>query len=413
MPRKPLPLGSWGQIRTYGLVDGRWVPKGKLPKGTRAKSWRAMASYRGYDGHTRQVERSGTSETKAINQLRGDLAEMSGRKTSLTSGSRMSEAIKIYTEHVKTEVSATTFDAYTGKLRTHVEPALGELLVRECTVGRLDKFMTDLKNNGASAGTRRTIRNVLSGVMGLATRHEIFAHNPVRDLSPIKGDSRQPKAFSTDQLSDFLTNLDADKKAARADLPDLVRFLFGTGVRIGEALGLRWCDLNLADEPITIDGQVIPPMSVWINGNIVRVRKKNRPELAQVSGLVRNSGKTFSAKRVVGLPHYLYTLLLVRKPLEATDDEAVFPSRTLGYRDPSGVQKQVRDMRRRAGYPSFTTHVGRKTVATALDAAGHTARQIADQLGHANPSMTQNRYMGRGMANAQAAADLDKLHHPG
>ncbi|MFD2467237.1 tyrosine-type recombinase/integrase [Amycolatopsis silviterrae] len=37
----------------------------------------------------------------------------------------------------------------------------------------------------------------------------------------------------------------------------------------------------------------------------------------------------------------------------------------------------------------------RKTVATLLDEAGLTARQIADILGHAHPSMTQDVYMGR------------------
>jgi integrase len=42
-----------------------------------------------------------------------------------------------------------------------------------------------------------------------------------------------------------------------------------------------------------------------------------------------------------------------------------------------------------------TSHVFRKTAATELDRAGLSARQIADQLGHAKVSMTQDRYMGR------------------
>lgn len=37
----------------------------------------------------------------------------------------------------------------------------------------------------------------------------------------------------------------------------------------------------------------------------------------------------------------------------------------------------------------------RKTIATLLDEAGHTARQAADILGHAHPSMTQDVYLGR------------------
>ncbi len=55
-----------------------------------------------------------------------------------------------------------------------------------------------------------------------------------------------------------------------------------------------------------------------------------------------------------------------------------------------------------------TSHVFRKTVATRLDDAGFTPRQVADQLGHANPSMTLDVYFGRQVVSAAAAAVLDR-----
>ena len=48
-----------------------------------------------------------------------------------------------------------------------------------------------------------------------------------------------------------------------------------------------------------------------------------------------------------------------------------------------------------------------KTCATILDEAGLSAREVADQLGHAKPSMTQGVYMGRKIANPHAAAGLE------
>lgn len=47
---------------------------------------------------------------------------------------------------------------------------------------------------------------------------------------------------------------------------------------------------------------------------------------------------------------------------------------------------------------SVTSHTFRKTTATILDAAGLSARQIADQLGHARPSMTQTSTWDAGRA---------------
>lgn len=55
-----------------------------------------------------------------------------------------------------------------------------------------------------------------------------------------------------------------------------------------------------------------------------------------------------------------------------------------------------------------TSHTFRKTVATRLDEAGFTPRQVADQLGHANPSMTLDVYFGRQVVNAAAAGVLDR-----
>ena len=55
-----------------------------------------------------------------------------------------------------------------------------------------------------------------------------------------------------------------------------------------------------------------------------------------------------------------------------------------------------------------TSHTFRKTVATRLDEAGFTPRQVADQLGHANPSMTLDVYFGRQVVSAAAAKVLDR-----
>jgi integrase len=55
-----------------------------------------------------------------------------------------------------------------------------------------------------------------------------------------------------------------------------------------------------------------------------------------------------------------------------------------------------------------TSHTFGKTVATRLDEAGLSARQVADQLGHANPSMTLDVYFGRQVVSAEVARVLNR-----
>jgi integrase len=70
---------------------------------------------------------------------------------------------------------------------------------------------------------------------------------------------------------------------------------------------------------------------------------------------------------------------------------------------------QVRGLdRSRLGYEWVNSKTFRKTVATRLDEAGLSARQIADHLGHSNPSMTQDVYMGRRVAGTAAAELLGR-----
>ncbi|HEY5183159.1 MAG TPA: tyrosine-type recombinase/integrase, partial [Dermatophilaceae bacterium] len=63
----------------------------------------------------------------------------------------------------------------------------------------------------------------------------------------------------------------------------------------------------------------------------------------------------------------------------------------------------------RADFGWVTSHSFRKTTATILDQAGLSARVIADQLGHARPSMTQDVYMGRKLVDGRAAEALEDV----
>ena len=93
----------------------------------------------------------------------------------------------------------------------------------------------------------------------------------------------------------------------------------------------------------------------------------------------------------------------------AGDNDPVFPSPHGGLRDPSNTQADLRESLAWCGLPWVTSHVFRTTTATLLDNAGLSARTIADQLGHAQPSVTQNVYMGRKIASTQAAKVLEQL----
>ena len=209
-----------------------------------------------------------------------------------------------------------------------------------------------------------------------------MAVNPVREMKPIETGRRLPKALGADDERTLLRKLDADRLSNEHDLPDLVRFMLMTGVRIGEACALQADQVDLDAGTVTI---------------LATMTAHGRAERT----------KTKAGHRVLALP--VEAVALLRRRLDdpaLAIDVAVFPSPLGHLRDSSNTAAHLRRAFDRAGFKGITSHTLRKTAATRLDEAGLTAREVADHLGHSDVTTTLNTYLGRKLATPKAAAAL-------
>src|SRR5690349_11020476 len=119
--------------------------------------------------------------------------------------------------------------------------------------------------------------------------------------------------------------------------------------------------------------------------------------------------KTVAGRRIIALPRFASEMLADRRRLPYLGEHPtiVFPSTAGTWRDPTNFGRDWRGVRAELGVPNVTTHSFRKSVATLIDDRGFSSRIGADQLGHARPSMTQDRYMARGKLHKQVAEALD------
>jgi integrase len=384
-------LGTWGKIRTY--VTHRNA-RGKPDR------YRATALYRDFNGRVSCVERCGKSIAAAENTLkvalreRADLGRAAGGE--LTRAHRFSDAATLWLRKIETAAKAgrrspATVDNYRGQLDRHVLPALKDLRLGEVTVPVLDRFVEKLTVESGVA-TAKSCRSIVSGIMGVAVRHGAVSSNPARDIEPIEYMSKkQPRALTLAECGRWFAQLDADEDARERDLPDLSRFLLATGIRIGEALGVLWSEVDRE------------AATVAITSTIIRVKGV---------GLVRKSTKSKAGDRTLMLPSWAVVMLDSRWATGVRLDEPVFPDTEGGWRDPSNTSRMLREARGSKDFAWVTSHVFRKTAATILDEAGLSARAVADQLGHARPSMTQDVYLARRMLNPRAAEALERVFEP-
>lgn len=391
MGRPPLPIGTYGEIRTY----------------QRGSGWIARTNFRDYDGVTRPVERSGKTESAAKNRLRDDLRSRTrGRAGSLTRDSRVAEVAELWFARVQSkvtdgELAENSAETYRRQLDNHILVALGRYRLYEVDTPAVDDFLAAVKDNTGSA-TAKSCRSVLSGMLGYAVRRGAIDTNPVREAEPLKRSAgRKPRALTADERDQWLTRLERDRIAVAKDLPDLTRFMLATGVRIGEALAVSWDEINLDT------GVAGLPGTVDIAWNLIRVRGRGLKRVPRP--------KSEASERTLPLPPFAVAMLRRRKIMASLDRDItpgsavpVFPHSGGGWRDPNNTRRDLRNARGSSEFVWVTSHVFRKTCATILDEAGLSARVMADQLGHARPSMTQDVYIGRKVVNPANAEILQR-----
>lgn len=382
MGRPQLPPGTYGAIRCY-------------PHGP---SFRAQTRYRDYDGVTRTVAKSGKTKAGAeralVTALR-DRAHYDGGNT-ITPNTRLALAAQLYWAEIEESLrSPTTKGLYRDRIDQQVIPALGEVRLREITVGLVDRHLNAVKAKHGNA-VAKTTKTVLSGICGLACRHDAMLTNPCRDVGRISTKPKKsPRSLELEEIREVRAWLTQDKKANDRDLPDLVDLLLATGLRIGEACAVRCENVDLDHG------------TVEVIGTVLRIKG---------GGLVlKPSPKSAAGERILELPTWAVAMIQKRYAQSSTKDgqlrlSPVFPaplSQTL--RDPANTRRGIREAFAEMGRPGLTSHVFRRTVASLMDSAGLTARSAADQLGHSKVSMTQDRYMGRRIRATGAAAVLEAL----
>jgi integrase len=250
-----------------------------------------------------------------------------------------------------------------------------------------------------SASSAKTCRAILSGLCGLAVRLGALDTNPVREARPVEQGKRKKKparALTAEEVLDIFAMADGDELARRHDLPDIMRFYGGTGERTGEAIAVRWENIDFAAKV------------AWVEGNMVRTK---------ADGAKLNEGKTAMAERGIPLADWLVQMLLDRRQRVAADAGVkpeeltgwVFPNTKGGLRETSNLRRDWRAFRDRHGIGDwFTPRTFRRTVATLVTDA-LPAREASDMLGHSRVSQTTDTYVGRKAPSRKPAQVLEAL----
>jgi integrase len=237
---------------------------------------------------------------------------------------------------------------------------------------------------------------VLSNALKQAERIGRVSRNVARLVDPPRTTRKERQTLSMAHVRDvLLPALQGDRLRAAF----LVLFL--TGVRRGELLGLRWCDVDLEAGVLHVR-QILE-------------RITNPQGTGRKTVLVFLEPKTDSSRRTIALPGECVTALRQHRARQAAerlhlgaayrDQGLVFATEDGRPIDPRRMNELFTQALTRAGVPHIRLHDSRHTFATWLLQAGVSLKTVSDQLGHASISTTADIYAHVTAAVARQAAD--------
>ncbi len=268
-----------------------------------------------------------------------------------------------------------------GLINRHLIPHFGSKDLREIRETDLLQFVQKKLDQGLTPKTIRNSLSVLRRVYNLAQRANRITHNPASHIGELlrrvdKREATEVKTIDSWSRKEVGTLLALARKHEARFYPALA-FLFYTGVRRGEVLALKW-------EDVDFDRQRIHIRRAYVKGQLTSPK----------------SGKGRYVMMAPRLGELLLDVLAERRR-EAMENgwpelpEWVFCSKVGGIMDHDNFERPWRRVRRKAqakGVRALKMHCARHTWASLALASGKSVRWVAEQLGHADPSLTLRVY---------------------
>lgn len=302
-------------------------------------------------------------------------------------------------------IKERTVSHYNQIYRIHLKDRFGKMKIKNIKYSTIIEFYNELFVKGYSYQTIIGINTVVNGCFNLAIRNDLLIKNPcfmiVQDIKKAKNHSLnkgEKIALSLDQQNTFLDYVASTRY--RRYLP-LFIFMFGTGCRIGEVIGLRWENLNFARDTITIDHQMTFFNSNGISKNRItspKSEKGNRiipmlPDVKRALNLERKEQvrRGLRCKETVdGYSDFVFINL--KGNVYNAKNVASLIDRIVKEYNEKEIQQSVKEKREAILLPKISPHIFRHTFCTRLCEQNIGLKTIQYIMGHESIETTLNVY---------------------
>lgn len=283
----------------------------------------------------------------------------------------------------------TQFSRVTKSIEKLEQNELFHRKIEDLTSDEIQNYLNSLKENYSNSYIKK-IYEQISQAFTFAINRGYITRNPLMDVikpKSMKKDKvvRAMEIAEQQRFTEYLEN----KSIKEEPYKNVYLIQMFMGLRVGEALALRYGDIDL-------------------KRNIIRVNKtltKDRYEHV----IMGDSTKTYAGIREVPIPEFIRDSIIEQMIIaENNPDKQLFISRNGKLIDGKNVNRQLKKSLAELGIEGITTHSLRHTYGTRCVEAGMRAVALQRLMGHTDVSITLNTYTS--VFNKYKESELEKVN---
>lgn len=131
------------------------------------------------------------------------------------------------------------------KLKLHIAPTFSKYMVADIKALDIEKWQNMLLSNGKSPALVKKCRSIISMVLKKAVGNDLIAKNPCDYAEIISVSHEKKPPYKVDEIRSIFQAVEG-----QGFFETYLKVAFGTGMRVGEILALKWQDIDFSNNVI-------------------------------------------------------------------------------------------------------------------------------------------------------------------
>jgi len=301
----------------------------------------------------------------------------------------VAEFMSGWVENKYSDDQSNTQRFYRNAIKNHIIPALGNIKASTLTTKSIESLLRDMAARQLGAGTIKGVKASLSAAFNDAVRLGDLTRNPMKNVKMPDIQAMPTKPLPRNDWENiYLEAMKDPYMHARVEVAGML------GLRPGEALGLKWTDLNTQESTLRVARQVQRIKGKGLVVKSVKQKKERTLLISEATIQILQTHKRYQA---------------LQKAAWTEDMDLMFPNSLGKPQDEKADRNGFKRLLRAAGVPNYELYQLRKTAITAM-ASQTDLKTLMEFTGHSQVSTVLGSYVfATSESMTKAVSGMDSL----